>query len=305
MANKLSNKYDERIKELTKLTSVNLSDIKFFDNEIISYIIKEFDYAHYLPSLQGCYFNNFNDLYNLVNLVKPKNIGEFILILNLVNSKFHSKKLILKDIKEYGINSIITSKPKLLSYLIKSNNNLNYDEAIKLINNLEKLKLSISDFNLSNYLKEEILNIKNLFKLSDSTKLFNNIYYLAYFKIHYEDIFYDTLIKEEGSFVGPFFYIDSKVYAYKEKVESFNVKLLYFDSNMGHMLFFNTLNKYGEYSYYPRGRVLFDNLNKIYRIFIDKSLNKAKIKEEIINEYKLKNKKVKFCYDEHYVTLDY
>ena len=71
------------------------------------------------------------------------------------------------------------------------------------------------------------------------------------------------------------------------------------------MLFFNTLNKYGEYSYYPRGRVLFDNLNKIYLIYIDKSLNKAKIKEEIINEYNLKNKKVKFCYDEHYVTLDY
>ena len=114
------------------------------------------------------------------------------------------------------------------------------------------------------------------------------------------DFLNEIQIKNSSYFVGPFFYIGGKIVASKERASSFDLNLRFFDSNISHFDFFTTLLVDGDYGNYPRGRVIYDNLNKEFIIYMDKCLFRNSIKEEIITTYELKNEKVMFKRDIHY-----
>ena len=109
---------------------------------------------------------------------------------------------------------------------------------------------------------------------------------------------------DSTTFVGPFFYIGGKIFASKKKVSPFDQKQRFFDSEISHFDFFNTLLIDGDYGNYPRGRVIYDSLNSTYLIYMDKSLFRKNIKEQILMEFGLQDEKVSFKNDTHY-THDY
>ena len=65
-------------------------------------------------------------------------------------------------------------------------------------------------------------------------------------------------------------------------------------------LFFESLGIDDDYGHHPRGRVIYDNLNRRFLVYLDRSLLEKKKEELIIKEFKLENMRVRFLLDEHY-----
>lgn len=110
-----------------------------------------------------------------------------------------------------------------------------------------------------------------------------------------------SLIK---GYVGPFFYINNKIYARLESVREFEESLPFYDSSLSHIRMFDTLYMSGDYGNYPRGRVIFDNAKKKFIVYMDKSLMNDEIKQQIKNMYELNGEKVVFKTDSHYTHDD-
>lgn len=114
---------------------------------------------------------------------------------------------------------------------------------------------------------------------------------------------FDTMPK-----VGPFFYIDEKIHAAKSVMRPIKGDE-FVDSDISHFDFYEKLRKDGvkgatehtDYGYFPRGRVLFDVKNLIYKVYVDQCLLKSvEAKERIAKEYCLKDARFEFDVDEHY-----
>ena len=105
-------------------------------------------------------------------------------------------------------------------------------------------------------------------------------------------------------YVGPFFYINSKIYARLESVREFDEALPFFDSSLSHIRMFDTLYIPGDYGNYPRARVILDNAKKKFIVYMDKSLMNDEIKQQIKNMYELNGEKVVFKTDSHYTHDD-
>ena len=101
--------------------------------------------------------------------------------------------------------------------------------------------------------------------------------------------------------VGPFFYIDEKLYSLKISLDKGEDNGLFINHPTSHFEFFNKINPGDDYGHYPRGRVIYSKKNNHFYLYLDKTLvhNKALIKE-IIKEYNLNNSNVLIKMDEHY-----
>ena len=100
--------------------------------------------------------------------------------------------------------------------------------------------------------------------------------------------------------VGPFFYIEGKVLAYKVDVSLCDSDCRFFDADMSHFWFFDGLGIDGDYGNYPRGRVLYDTCLDRFVVYLDKALRTDEIKKKIIREYGLPEKRTGFRLDDHY-----
>lgn len=105
-------------------------------------------------------------------------------------------------------------------------------------------------------------------------------------------------------YVGPFFYINNKIYARLESVREFDESLPFFDSSLSHIRMFVALYMPGDYGNYSRGRVIFDNTKKRFIVYMDKSLMNDEIKQQLKNMYDLNEEAVVFKTDQHYTHDD-
>lgn len=104
------------------------------------------------------------------------------------------------------------------------------------------------------------------------------------------------------SLVGPFFYINNKLYAHSVLLEDAEYDGRFYNDPISHFDFFNNLGVYGDYGNFPRGRVVYDSTKHRFIIFIDKSLNTLEIKKQIKEAYRIDENlvKVAFRLDQHY-----
>ena len=110
---------------------------------------------------------------------------------------------------------------------------------------------------------------------------------------------------EEGkesniSSVGPFFYINKKLYTHSVPMSEFKKDERFYNDPISHLDFFDTLNIDGDYGNYPRGRVLYDSLKDKYIVYMDKSIMTEDIKHSVMLSYCLDERKTVFRRDAHY-----
>ena len=63
------------------------------------------------------------------------------------------------------------------------------------------------------------------------------------------------------SLVGPFFYINKKLYTHSVAVKDFKNDERFYNDPISHFDYFNSLGIPGDYGNYPRGRVIYDSLD--------------------------------------------
>lgn len=296
--NRILNNYRNVIEKLIDKTKVNLNLDRKIDTKILNYILSDYNDEYYVPNLHNVYIGKIADLYEMINIIKPKNVKDFKKVLCLNRMTFFSKNKLLDILKSNSIDNIISSSEDLFQTAM--NHNIS-EVHLKEINNLEEIKKIIIESSLFNNNEvEQIQNIKKIVSSKDIDKEFEYIYYLTYFKLYHNEVFRNFIEESINAFVGPFFYINNKIHAHKELVKKFDHKLHFINSELSHFTYFIMLKFGDDYSYYPRGRVLYDNLNKKFLVYIDRKLNNLIIKETILKEYNLKNYKVNFLFDEHY-----
>jgi len=110
---------------------------------------------------------------------------------------------------------------------------------------------------------------------------------------------------EEGeessiSSVGPFFYINKKLYTHSVPMSEFKRDERFYNDPISHLDFFDTLNIDGDYGNYPRGRVVYDSLKDKYIVYMDKSIMTEDIKHSVMLSYCLDEDKTVFRRDAHY-----
>jgi hypothetical protein len=110
--------------------------------------------------------------------------------------------------------------------------------------------------------------------------------------------------EENISLVGPFFYINKKLYTHSVPLKDFKKNERFYNDPISHLEFFDTLCIEGDYGNYPRGRVIYDSLKDKYIVYMDKSIMTKDIKHSVMLAYCLDESKTVFRRDAHY-THDY
>ena len=102
-------------------------------------------------------------------------------------------------------------------------------------------------------------------------------------------------------YVGPFFFINGKLYSLKISVDKGEDNGLFINHPTSHFEFFKQIKPGDDYGHYSRGRVIYSKKNNQFYLYLDKSLvdNNALI-NETIKEYNLTNSDVLIKLDEHY-----
>lgn len=102
------------------------------------------------------------------------------------------------------------------------------------------------------------------------------------------------------SLVGPFFYINKKLYTHSVAVKDFKNDERFCNDPISHFDYFNSLGIPGDYGNYPRGRVIYDTLKDEYIVYMDKSIMIDDIMESVMLAYCLEERKTVFRTDAHY-----
>ncbi len=110
---------------------------------------------------------------------------------------------------------------------------------------------------------------------------------------------------EEGeessiSSVGPFFYINEKLYSHGALMKGFKGEERFFNDPISHFDLFNTLGINGDYGNYPRGRVIYDSLKDKFIVYLDKTIMTENVKQLVMMTYCLEERKTVFKRDVHY-----
>lgn len=297
---------DKNIKKLVALSKIDLGKIDYHDQNIIDYMCKPNDFDYYLPNLTNCLKHNVIRIYDLINSFNPQNEFDIRRIITINFDQFKSFIKLKNNINSCGLAETILLKEELVEKLI--NYEIDKISAEQILSDIGHLKeweiILIESSDLNNNEKNEIYNIKKLISLEDSNNLFLKIYTYAFFKFYFNDLFNEVIRQKNNSYIGLFFFINNKIVPSLSRVDFFDVNVRMFNKELSHFDMFNNLNIDGEYSEYPRGRVIFDNFKKRFLVYIDKSLNTKQIKELIIDTFNLKNEKVRFLFDEHYKHYD-
>ena len=170
--------------------------------------------------------------------------------------------------------------------------------------NIEGMNLSPYMFYLYKMIKICEIKIETCQNNLDKAK------YEDYISSYKKDL--DELFKnDDDSQIGIFFLINDNFYVKANTLSSFDYKNEIFKSSYNHFDYFYNelikkeelnLNKDCDYKSYYRGRVIFDNKSKIYKIFISPEIIiKPLIQKNIKELFKINDNKVyMFCSDEQY-----
>lgn len=102
------------------------------------------------------------------------------------------------------------------------------------------------------------------------------------------------------SLVGPFFYINNRLYTHSARVKDFKNDERFCNDPISHFDYFNSLGIPGDYGNYTRGRVIYDTLRDEYIVYMDKSIMTDDIMESVMLAYCLEERKTVFRTDTHY-----
>lgn len=277
-----------------------------YDPEFIDYILKEDQKGYFLPNLAGCVPVSLSRLYEYIDAAKPKNLDDLAQLICLGQSVFKDEKLVIKCLKEYGLVNTICSKEQALNIL--SRYDIDEDRALLMLDTLiSGDSLFTSDILLlqsnevPSYIIEQLENIRYLNYFCYSLQQTKIIYKIVTGKKWFINDFEKLLITPyPNSFVGPFFYIEGRIFSHRNQLTSFNRLVRFFDDPISHFEYFNTLNIDGDYGNYPRGRVIYDNLNRKFIVYLDKTIDKKDIRKLIILIYCLEETRTIFKRDCHY-----
>ena len=287
---------------------LSLEDIPEEDEETIRYMLQEDDKGYYLPFLSGCLLGPYGELYELVEIAKPTSLKDLAKLLCLTYGTIEDKGYWLSKLKEEGLEGVFSCKEDIYITLTEI---YDLDEGLALYLSgmapskgkglSEADRLALESLEVKESYIELLERIRYVPRLSFGLGIIEIAYRIAFLKAHHGVIAENlwARIKRE-SYVGPFFYIGEKLFSYKERADDFDADRRYFDVGLSHFLFFESLGIDDDYGHYPRGRVIYDNLNCRFLVYLDRSLLEKKKEELIIKEFKLENMRVRFLLDEHY-----
>ena len=106
--------------------------------------------------------------------------------------------------------------------------------------------------------------------------------------------------EENISLVGPFFYIDKKLYTHSVPLKDFKKNERFYNDQISHFDLFSTLGIDGDYGNYPRGRVIYDSLKDKFIVYLDKTIMTGNVKQLVMMTYCLEERKTVFKRDAHY-----
>ena len=291
-----------RLKELNEMLNRSFKDDSFSNLMVIDWMLEYDKGSYYLPNLYNIVISNPIRFYELFEIAKPKKFDDLVDLIQIHFLEAYDNSLLIKHVSECGV-EVISRPEQVLSLLLEDF--VDADEANLIVEDLsnygyENLReweqLIIDSLGISSYQLSQIRNIKGMISLDKAEEIVDIMYQLSCCKFYYPKAFNGTFIKDySNSFVGPFFYINTKLYFHQKKVMDFDYNLRFFDDETTHFEFFDTLGIDGDYGNYPRGRVIYDNFYKKFIIYMDESLNK--IKPLILSTYQLDKERTVFRKD--------
>lgn len=305
--NILSSPYIDRLDNLEELTGLDNDDIPLRDIETVNYMLELDDKGYYMPHLYGCFLGGVKHLYQMMEIIKPTNLFDLVKLECLNRAQYKDFSLVKESLKTSGLEFTLYSREQLNHLLINI-----YDIPIKdalfivqCVSHGKELldyqKETLTSYEVPEYIVKQFDNIQYLpYLIYDYFKMLL-VYLLAYYKKHYPEQFLQVLeVPYKDSYVGPFFYINNKLYGHMEKMINYSPNNRFFDNDISHFNYFKTLPIKGDYGHYPRGRIIFDNYSKKFIVYIDNVLAKKIIRDTIIKKYCLPKERTIFKYDEHY-----
>ena len=280
-------------------------------NDVIKYMLADDGKGFCLPNLNGCVLGVPSDLYELIDAGKPKNLCDLAKINCLMYGVFKSKKKLLESLKENGLDGTIYIREQLFELLV-SNYDIQECDAYQIAEDIiQKRELTewedlvLKSHEVPKFILEQLDNIKYLHYMSASLQEIVAAYYMAEIKMWLPGDFEKLLpVPYKHSFVGPFFYINKRLYSYTDSMTNHNGNVRFFDAPISHFEYFDTLGIDGDYGNYPRGRVIFDNFHKQFIVYLDKDLMTEDIKMSIMLAYCLEEGQTIFKRDSHYTHND-
>ena len=297
----------DRIQTLEELTGLSSKMVPLNDQNVIERMLEIDENSYFLPALAGCTLGNIKELYSYINIVKPRSLFDLIKINSITRSVYINQKRAMNDLKKNGIDFFIYSLEEL-QYLLVDIYDVDEVDAFYIVKDVSHGKI-LMEYQLNllkshavpEYIINQFSNIKYLHYLGYSYMEMKYIYQLSYYKLYYPKEFSFLLsLPYQDSYVGLFFYFFNRLYSYNTKMSDFDPLRRFFDSDISHFDYFASLSTDGDYGNYPRGRVIFNNFEKMFYVYMDKTLMNEKYKREIIEKYNIDENRTIFKRDLHY-----
>lgn len=278
------------------------------DPAVFSYLVADDPKGYYLPNLKGCIYGPYQELYEVLDIVKPQSIEEFAKVICLRDSFFLSRKCMVSQLKTYGIDGMILSREDLLDTLI-NRYDIEEQRAFEIHFDLhrshrlnESQELLLRSHEVPERIMEQLTNIRFLSYRSRALQDAALAYALAKRKMVDPERFKKvTHLRWGRYYVGPFFVIGGKLFAYKESLDNHDPYERFINASLSHMEYFDTLGIDADYGNFPRGRVLYDAFQGKFLVYMDRALfRKMALREKIREEYGLCISNTIFLHDSHY-----
>ena len=298
----------ERLAQLEKETGIMVKDIPLNDQDVIDFMFAPYDEGYAMPNLFACYMGYMEKIYGCKELFASKSLACLAKLLTLFYGVHREGGEAVSSLQHLGVDVMVVGKDQLCDLLAESYEFSEADAwtiaqdvaAGRELPEWETMLLKSKE--VPQYILDQFDNIRYLHYYAYGVQSSRLSYLFAYYKYHCRDIFLKNLPRIPfKSSVGPFFFIGGNLKAHLEPIASFDPNRHFFDSDMSHFEFFQTLGVEGDYGNYPRGRVIFDHFRMRMVIYIDRSLNKREYKEKLKRAYCLGEPMTTvFRFDGHY-----
>lgn len=108
---------NEYLNVLSKINEDILNNIQFNDIRIINYMLQFNDKDYHMFNISERMKAQLNSWYSLINIAKPKSIGDLVKIYALLKGNFNNRKLLVQHIEKYGLDNIICCRDQLYTVL--------------------------------------------------------------------------------------------------------------------------------------------------------------------------------------------